>query len=614
MRYITASFPTWEEISLSDAIAKVKTWPHLALDIETTGDFQHVHTQRVVLLQLTYKEDTVVITNNFKSVLRTILKKLVIGHNIKYDLQIIKNEFGYTFEHIYDTMLAAQVIECGAERKKGHFTLESVAKRYVNPLAYSLQGSLFESTVTKKIRDSFHKFDTLTLAQIDYGATDAEYTYRLYGRLNKILEKEDLMDTLKLELEFCKLLVDMELEGIGVNRSSWMLASNAAFDKLTTLQGILSSYKDLNWNSPKQILPYFKSLGVDTTLFDRNTGIYKETVAKTILESQVSKHEIIKYYLDYKKYQKQYSTYGEEFLDKHTSPVTNKIHSSFHQIMVTGRTSSSSPNLQNIPKSSVYRSAFGEKGWVKADFKAQELHIAASYAKEQTLLTSLREGKDPHLETAKLVYDDNTLTADSRERQYAKSINFLVIYGGGPSKLASTFNIPIKKAKDVIKKYFESYQAFAQYFKLVGEDAEEKGYILCDNYIRRKTYPHFYSKMMFAKERVDYFTARGWVVPSVYADTYSYWRSFLQRMAQNYRIQSTGATMAKLAGVLIKKELKAMKTDGKLVLLVHDEWVATSTEDTVLVAKIVKDSMEKASLDILKNIKIPADVQISDHW
>lgn len=135
------------------------------------------------MLQLSNGKETIVIDTRAEdptSLLKYLTKKLVVGHNIKFDRQVIWLNYGIELEHCFDTMLAAQVLECGPRTAKGHFTLEGCTRRYVNPFAYSQQGDLFLPLVTKEIRKSFSTVTgQFTSEQVAYGAFDAQCTYAL---------------------------------------------------------------------------------------------------------------------------------------------------------------------------------------------------------------------------------------------------------------------------------------------------------------------------------------------------------------------------------------------------------------------------------------------------
>lgn len=169
------------------------------------------------MLQLSNGSDSIVIDarkEDISSVLNLIKDKTVIGHNLKFDCKVIKASLGITLTNLFDTMLACQVLECGKASPKGHFTLESCVRRYVDPFAYSNQGNLFLPFVTKKVRETFDLDAPFTDEQITYGALDAEYAFRLREKLAEPLLDAGLHPTLALENKFLRTAVEMELNGL----------------------------------------------------------------------------------------------------------------------------------------------------------------------------------------------------------------------------------------------------------------------------------------------------------------------------------------------------------------------------------------------------------------
>jgi len=285
--------------------------------------------------------------------------KLVIGHNLSYDYRVIKQDFGITLENLFDTMIAAQILECGLPTKRGHFTLEKTAQRYYDPFAYTNQGNLFIPYVTKKVRDSFALIEDdeeFSEVHLTYGALDVVYAYGLYVHLQRLLRENDLHDLARLEFETIKVLTDMSINGIPINKDAWLKVAEQSKAAAEELLKELKLVADINWLSWQQVSKVFKTKGINVEFIDRKTGTIKESVSKVALASKMS-DPLVKTYIDYREAVKRDGTYGESFL-QHVNPRTGRIHSSFWQIKDTGRTSSSDPNMQNIPHGEEYRSAF----------------------------------------------------------------------------------------------------------------------------------------------------------------------------------------------------------------------------------------------------------------
>lgn len=613
-------------VTMTQAKGLVKSWLVLSLDIETTGNFSSLFEQDIIMLQLSNGQDTIVVDarfNDLKSILSLIKDRLIIGHNVKYDAQIIKIKTGVSLYNLWDTMVAAQVLECGLDSPKGHFTLESCSRRYVNPYLYTLQGNLFMSTITKEIRKTFISAgDTPFIKeQVEYGALDAFVTYKLYERLKDLLTKEDLL-TLVEEVEnpFTAVLVDMEIAGVPIDEEMWLANEVPALKRYNLLEEELNELagKVINWNSPKQVAPVMKSLGVNLTKLDKKTSTVKESVDKLTLEKQAHIHPVVEKYLAYSKAEKLVTSYGEKFL-ANVDRNTGRIHSSFMQIMDTGRTSSSGPNMQNIESSYDYRKCFrttnSERTLVIADYSNQEARILADFANEPKMIEIFKENKDLHLETAKLLYKNDSLTKASKERKNAKSVNFLMSYGGGASKLANTFNVPISDAKRTLQTYFETFPALKAFFERIGLEAKNKGFIKHNSVYPRKSYIGFYNEFITLYKHISRFRSYNWDVNPLVLEKYGYYNSKIQRHAQNYRIQGSAATMSKLACVKIHRALRKAGLDATLILMIHDEVVVECRkEDALLVKFIVENSMLEASKKLLTHISIPADAIIREDW
>lgn len=286
-------------------------------------------------------------------------KALIVGHNLSYDYRVIKQDFELSLENLFDTMLAAQVLECGLPTKKGHFTLEQTVRRYYDPYAYSRQMNLFIPFVTKAVRDTFSQVEDedFSEAHLTYGALDVYYAYALYVKLSEKLTQDELWATAKLEFDFLKVQTDMSMNGIPIDRDAWLKVAHESRQETARLLEKLNETAQINWDSWQQVSKVFKSLGINVEFIDRNTGAIKESVSKVALADKLS-NPLVRLYIDYKEATKKDGTYGESFL-KHVDPLTGRIHSSFWQIKNTGRTSSSDPNMQNIPaKTSEYKDCF----------------------------------------------------------------------------------------------------------------------------------------------------------------------------------------------------------------------------------------------------------------
>lgn len=593
------------------ALGMLKSWASLALDTETKGNMDDIFSMELIMLQLGNGEDQIIIDCREvdpKPFLQLIKHKTIIGHNLKFDVAVIYLNTGIELRNLWDTMLAAIVLECGDP--EGSYSLKNVTRRYVDANAYSE-----EDEATKDVRTTFLTWEgPFTDEQIAYGALDIKYTYRCYEVLEFRLRHDDLIDTARHEFEFLNVVVEMELSGMPFDSNMWLTNAHESTNKAELLLQELRMIADINWNSPKQVIEVFKANGISTSVVDKDSGTIKQSVNVNVLIKQKGDHPLLITYLAYKKAKKLSSAYGHKFL-RFINPTTRRIHTSIRQILETGRTAATDPNLQQVPRESQFRSCFKApegRTFVLADYSNQELRVLADKAYEPAMLDAFIHGRDIHLETARLAFDDPTLEKDSIERQMAKSMNFLMAYGGGAHKLADAFGLTIAKAKELIDKYYATFSALAVYFEKVGQDAVDKGYILIDDVIRRKSKIEGYKKFIEDWEHVDYYGVDS--RPTI-ERRYRITKSKIQRDSQNRPIQGTSANISKEAGIMLQKARKESGLDFKILLLIHDEWVLECKEtDAPQVAKLLSEVMEKASIKYLKHISIPAESKITNRW
>jgi DNA polymerase-1 len=362
---------------------------------------------------------------------------------------------------------------------------------------------------------------------------------------------------------------------------------------------------NVKWTSPKQVLEVFKILVPD--LDDVNgKNMYKYRY----------NHEIINTYIEYKEAMKLCTSYGDTFLKNLSND--NKIHTNFHQILDTGRVSSSKPNMQQIPADNKYRNCFvAPEGWsyVSADYSSQELNVIAFGSKDPVWLEALEEGQDLHSTCAELVYgkewmnsgEDNCAYLKKKEkcncpshkklRTNVKTINFGLAYGMGPNKLANTLNIDIASAKILISKYFKAFPAIKGFLEKLGDYGKRYGYIKTfPPYRRRRWFTNWYPKIWDSK-------ASKLELGSI------------ERASKNTPIQGASADMTKKALIHMRSWIVEVDAPVKLVMTVHDqidticknEYVETWKQD-------MKMLMEMASEEIVTNGLLKAEVTVNNCW
>lgn len=544
--------------------------------------------------------------------------KLKIGHNIKYDYCVLFTSFGITLENVYDTMIVDQLLYNGLDYE---FSLEKTLLRHTGLNPYSDQLSLFDPFIPKSTRTKFD--NPFTYAQIFYGATDIISTARVYEKqLSLIQEMENLVN---LENEFVLVAGDIELNGLPINVDKWLDLEELKTQEILKVEESLRKVADINWNSSKQVLTVFKSLDIPVELFDNSTGELKETVAaSSFTASAKDKFPLIKEYLGYKELRKAVSSYGSKFLKK-INPTTNRIHTNIFQILHTGRTSSNSVNLQNIIADQEYRECFESNNYLVAcDFSNQEMHVLANKANEQIIIDGFNNGLDMHKLTGSIAYEVAYDDCTSEQRRVGKTVNFGIVYGIGPQKIARQFEMPVYKAKSIVKNYFKKYTKLETYFTECHNEVLTKGVISIDELGRKYISPDFIKLEYLSKVNPD---------PDIYVIRYdkrlkreikipvidivekekSRISAELMRLSQNYKIQGTSASMSKLAGVLLRRAQKTHKDLYKILILIHDEWIVESKKPE-LAAEILKQCMSEAAEFFIKKTKIKTDVSITKYW
>lgn len=389
-----------------------------------------------------------------------------VGHNIKFDVKMIREELGIWIENVYCTQVAEMMLMCGIQ-KRG-FSLDKLSEKYLDfKYAKSSQLDLFnpkEELITKETRLTFKniKEDAFTKKQIVYGVKDIEHTHRIYSLQYKELFRLDLLGVAWLEFLTLLALADMEYNGFYLDAKKWtetteknrQLANHylgeilrlIKDEKLRNFTDFQRSLFDpetnkvkINLGSSKQVIELCKALDIPTRIKDlkksreSSEDVFKDSVEEKVLKQYLGRHPIIEPYLAYKRVEKACTTYGDKFLEKHHNPVTGAIHTNFWQLVDTGRLASNSPNVQNIPskrKLPGYRECFVPRGQnrklIVADYSSQEARILADKSKDINMSNFFKFGDgDFHSHTARLMFDIAfDVVVDDIRRALAKTINF----------------------------------------------------------------------------------------------------------------------------------------------------------------------------------------------
>ncbi len=511
------------------------------------------------------------------------------GQNIKYDLLVLKRN-GIELKGIeFDTMIASYVL--------------NPSQRQHNLDALSLQYLNYKKIPTSDLIGKGRKqisMKEVPLQKISaYACEDADITLRIKNVLEPRLTEAKITKLFEdVEIPLIHVLAEMEMNGVYINKQMLKQMSRSLESELIELEENIYTLagEKFNINSPQQLGNIlFEKLRIQDAI-----GVKKVKKSKTgystniaVLESY-SFHPIIQNILQYRQLTKLKSTYVDA-LPKLINPLTGRVHTSFNQtVTATGRLSSSDPNLQNIPIKSELgrqiRKAFipSEAGYkiLSADYSQIELRIVAHISGDKTLIDSFLRGEDIHRRTASLILEVPPEKVTREMRSQAKSINFGIIYGMGPFRLASETGITMTEAKKFIAAYFEKYPKVYEYINNTIEKAKLQGYVTTILNRRR-------------------------LLPEINSE-YNQVRSNAENIAINTPIQGSAADLIKVAMLRIAEEIREKGLRTKMILQVHDE----------LVFEIPEGELEESTELIKKNMEgvyrmvvpIKVDVGIGSNW
>lgn len=380
----------------------------------------------------------------------------------------------------------------------------------------------------------------------------------LYLKLKDIfepaLEKEN-MTSLMTDIEFplVPVLADMEYTGVRIDTSALAAAAEGMEERSKQLCAEIYEIagEEFNVGSPAQVGEIlFGKMQLDPKAKKTKTGQY--STSEEILEKLAWKSPIIGKILEYRQIKKLLSTYLNA-LPETINKTTGKIHTNYNQtVTATGRLSSSSPNLQNIPVRDemgrdIRRAFIPADGnlFLSADYSQIELRLVADLADDETMIDAFRNGKDIHAITAAKIYHEPLENVTPDQRRKAKTANFGILYGISAFGLASRLQIPRQEAKEIIDNYFETFPTIHHYMSASVEKAREDGYAITS---------------MGRKRRLPDINSKNPVV-----------RGYAERNAINAPIQGTAADIIKLAMVRIWNEMQEKHLRSKMIMQVHDE-------------------------------------------
>ncbi len=509
--------------------------------------------------------------------IRQLFAAKIVGQNLKFDLSLLYNRYG--FEPLIpegDTMILAWLINPG--HKVG---LDTLAKRYFN---YEMKPF---SALVKKGED----FSCVDIGEASfYAAEDAWMTRLLYLSLSKTIREqgfEHLIDEAhRIEYPFINTLIGMESVGIKVDQKRLKELEHTLSHTLESLTAEIYELAGTQFNikSTQQLgVILFETLGLKGGKKTKSGYSTDESV----LTSLAHEHPVIDRILEYRAHQKILSTYITPLLKLAKHDEHSRIYTSFLQTgTATGRLSSKDPNLQNIPVRtelgrSVREAFIAKEGHklMSIDYSQIELRLLAHYSGDAVLIQAFKEGHDIHLATATKLFGEE----QAREkRNFAKSVNFGLLYGMGSRKLSDELGITTAEAKSIIESYFASFPTVKRFLEEVQERARIQGYV----------------ETISGRRRIfDYESANAMQ------------KAAFQRESVNTIFQGTAADLIKMAML----EINRAAIDGVTMLLqIHDELIFEVREDAVEAARIrLREIMENI---VELGVPLECSVSVGDNW
>ncbi|MFZ4103341.1 MAG: DNA polymerase I [Sediminibacterium sp.] len=587
--------------AMESFIKKISAKKEICIDTETTG----IDANNVQLVGLSFSNTThsgyylpVANDGDGSDGAKHILEKLKplfedetitwIGQNLKYDFLVLKWYDVLLKGKTFDTMLAHYVIE-----PEGRRSMDILSEQFLGYAPVSI-----ENLIGKKGKNQGTMRD-VPLDQItEYAAEDADITYQLKECFEPLLTKREVKRVFEeVENPLMQVLVDMEFEGVKVdeqflNEYSKVLEADI---KISEERVFEQAGVRFNLASPKQLGEVlFDILKIDPKAKKTKTGQY--ATGEDVLAKLAAKHKIVDDILNFRELSKLKSTYVDA-LPAIVNPKTGRIHTSYAQaVAVTGRLSSTNPNLQNIPirseRGREVRKAFiprdPSRVLVSADYSQIELRVVAAISGDPNMCDAFKQGKDIHTATAAKVYGIAEAEVTKEQRYKAKSVNFGIIYGQGAFGLAENLGISRTEAKEIIDNYKKEFPNIQLYMDQQINKAKEQGFV--ETLMGRKRWLRDINSSNF--------TVRG----------------FAERNAINSPIQGSAADMIKLAMIKIHQEMKKQVWESKMILQVHDELVFDAVESELPALKELILACMTTAMELPNGVPVEAEIGQGKNW
>lgn len=411
-------------------------------------------------------------------------------------------------------------------------------------------------------------------------------------QIQRLEEKGMLSLYHQVEMPLTEVLASIEEEGFRVDREELDREDGLISASLSEVEKRIFAYvkEPFNINSPKQLgIVLFEELGLPVVKKTK-TGY---STNREVLDKLYGRHPIIEDLVHYRALAKIKGTYIDGL--RKVIREDNKIHTSLNQtVTVTGRLSSTEPNLQNIPiryeEGRRIRKIFIPRDQdhllLSADYSQIELRVLAHFSEDPVMIEGYKKDLDIHRLTASMVFDTPLEQVTAHQRREAKAVNFGIIYGMSDFGLSENIDIPLAAAKDYIEKYFEHYPSIKAFLDSQVEFAEKHGYV----------------KTLLGRIRE---------IPEIHSKNF-HLRNFARRTAMNTPIQGSAADIIKLAMIAVWRELKERKLESKMILQIHDELIFdVKKEELSEVQTLVEEKMNSV---LALKVPLRTGMSVGENW
>ena len=509
-----------------------------------------------------------------------------IGHNLKYDLKVLKNYNINVKGQLFDTMVAHYLINPDMRHN-----MDILAETYLKYSPKSITELIGKKGINQRSMREVSIED-----QTEYAVEDADITFQLKSYFEKEMKKTKTLELFNnVEIPLVEVLTDMECEGVNLDTKFLKELSKVLLKDIKSLENLIHNEAGVDFNlaSPKQLgSVLFDELKLVEKPKKTKTGQY--STSEDVLSSLAKEHKIISNILDWRSLQKLQNTYVDA-LPNEINSKSGRIHTIYNQaVAATGRLSSNNPNLQNIPvrteRGQQVRKAFIARDenhlLLAADYSQIELRIIAALSKDEGMLGAFKNHEDIHAATAAKVFNVNLDRVSREQRSNAKTINFGIIYGVSAFGLSQQTNLSRTESKELIEAYYSTYPMLRSYIYEQIDFARDNGYV---------------STILGRRRYLKDINSQNAIL-----------RGSAERNAVNAPIQGSAADIIKLAMIAIQKRLKSENKNSKMILQVHDELVFDVPKYEIDEIKIlIKEEMENA---FKLEVPLVVDIGIGSNW